>query len=259
PADRDLPGDPDRADRRHHRADRQNRVTGSGDSCHRGTPPRSARLVRRRSTARPAMSWGGSAQVSELYDLTATEKSELLRAGKVSAVELTEACLRRIEEVNGPVNAIVTVVADHALEQARQADADLAQGRIRGPLHGIPVAHKDLADTAGIRTTYGSRVFADRVPEADDPMVRRIKAAGGITIGKTNTPEFGTGSHTVNEVFGATRNPYDLSKSAGGSSGGAAAALACRMVPLADGSDMGGSLRNPASFCNVTGLRPTPG
>jgi len=205
------------------------------------------------------MSWGGSAQVSELYDLTATEMSELLRAGKVSAVELTEACLRRIEEVNGPVNAIVTVVADHALEQARQADADLAQGRIRGPLHGIPVAHKDLADTAGIRTTYGSRVFADHVPEADDPMVRRIKAAGGITIGKTNTPEFGTGSHTVNEVFGATRNPYDLSKSAGGSSGGAAAALACRMVPLADGSDMGGSLRNPASFCNVTGLRPTPG
>ncbi|WP_433496943.1 amidase [Sphaerimonospora sp. CA-214678] len=197
--------------------------------------------------------------MTELHDLTATEMSELLRTGKVSAVELTEACLRRIDEVNGEVNAIVTLVADRALDEAAKADADLARGHWRGPLHGLPVAHKDLADTAGVRTTYGSRAFADHVPAEDDPLVRRIREAGGIMIGKTNTPEFGTGSHTVNEVFGATRNPYDLSRSAGGSSGGAAAALATRMVPLADGSDMGGSLRNPASFCNVTGLRPTPG
>ncbi|MFC7643434.1 amidase [Streptosporangium lutulentum] len=123
----------------------------------------------------------------------------------------------------------------------------------------MPVAHKDLADTAGIRTTYGSPLFADHVPVRDAPIVRRMREAGAITVGKTNTPEFGTGSHTVNELFGATRNPYDLSKSAGGSSGGAAAALATGMVALADGSDMGGSLRNPASFCNVAGLRPTPG
>ncbi|WP_055483531.1 amidase [Sphaerimonospora mesophila] len=197
--------------------------------------------------------------MTELHDLTATEMSELLRTGKVSAVELTEACLRRIDEVNGEVNAIVTLVADRALDEAAKADADLARGHWRGPLHGLPVAHKDLADTAGVRTTYGSRAFADHVPTEDDPLVRRIRESGGIMIGKTNTPEFGTGSHTVNEVFGATRNPYDLSRSAGGSSGGAAAALATRMVPLADGSDMGGSLRNPASFCNVTGLRPTPG
>ncbi|MEW9531481.1 amidase [Microbispora sp. NPDC049125] len=195
----------------------------------------------------------------ELVELTATEMSALLRDRQVTAVELTEAHLRRIGEVNGRVNAIVTLVADRALDEARSADADLAAGRWRGPLHGLPVAHKDLADTAGIRTTYGSRLFADHVPLEDDLLVRRIRQTGAITLGKTNTPEFGTGSHTVNEVFGATRNPYAPSRSAGGSSGGAAAALASRMIPLADGSDMGGSLRNPASFCNVAGLRPTPG
>jgi amidase len=197
--------------------------------------------------------------VTELVELTATEMSALLRERAVSAVELAEAHLRRIDEVGDQVNAIVTLVAEQALDRAGQADADLARGHWRGPLHGLPVAHKDLVDTAGVRTTYGSRVFAGHVPDQDDLLVRRVRDAGGIMIGKTNTPEFGTGSHTVNEVFGATRNPYDLSKSAGGSSGGAAAALASRMVPLADGSDMGGSLRNPASFCNVAGLRPTPG
>ncbi|WP_182904716.1 amidase [Microbispora sp. H13382] len=197
--------------------------------------------------------------MNELADLTATEMAALLRAREVSAVELTEACLRRIDETNPRVNAVVTLTAERALDQAARADDDLRRGHVRGPLHGIPVAHKDLADTAGVRTTYGSPAFANHVPTEDDPLVRRIREAGGIALGKTNTPEFGTGSHTVNEVFGATRNPYDLSKSAGGSSGGAAAALACRMVPLADGSDMGGSLRNPASFCNVAGLRPTPG
>jgi amidase len=149
----------------------------------------------------------------------------------------------------------VTLVAEQALDAAKAADASDSAG----PLHGLPIAHKDLVDTAGIRTTYGSPLFAENVPTQDHLIVQRLRAAGAITIGKTNTPEFGAGSHTVNEVFGATRNPYDLSKSAGGSSGGAAAALATGMIPLADGSDMGGSLRNPASFCNVVGLRPTPG
>ena len=128
-----------------------------------------------------------------------------------------------------------------------------------GPLHGLPVAHKDLALTAGIRTTFGSPLYADWVPDESSLVVERIQAAGAITIGKTNTPEMGAGSQTFNPVFGATRNPYDLSKTCGGSSGGAAAALACGMVPIADGSDMGGSLRNPASFCNVVGFRPSPG
>ncbi|MGC5014054.1 amidase [Streptosporangium sp. DT93] len=194
-----------------------------------------------------------------MHYLTATEMIGLLRSGQVSAAELLDAHLRRIEEVNPRVNAIVTLVADRARKEAREADRDLARGRWRGPLHGLPVAHKDLTDTAGIRTTYGSPLFADHVPGADAPIVRRMREAGAITLGKTNTPEFGTGSHTVNEIFGATRNPYDPSRSAGGSSGGAAAALATGMVALADGSDMGGSLRNPASFCNVAGLRPTPG
>ncbi|SDR10957.1 amidase [Thermostaphylospora chromogena] len=197
--------------------------------------------------------------MSGLCDKAAWELAELLRKGEISAVEVVQAHLRRIEAVNGQVNAIVTLTAERALDEARAADADFAAGRVRGPLHGLPVAHKDLTDTAGIRTTYGSRLYAEHVPREDALIVRRMRAAGAITLGKTNTPEFGTGSHTVNEVFGATRNPYDLSKSAGGSSGGAAAALATGMVPLADGTDMGGSLRNPASFCNVAGLRPTPG
>ncbi|MFI6731870.1 amidase [Nonomuraea sp. NPDC050451] len=193
--------------------------------------------------------------MSELHYLTATELAHLIRTRQVSAVEVVQAHLDRVEQVNPRVNAIVTLVAEQALDAAKAADAR----EPAGPLHGLPVAHKDLVDTAGIRTTYGSPLFADNVPAQDDVIVQRLRAAGAITMGKTNTPEFGTGSHTVNEVFGATRNPYDLSKSAGGSSGGAAAALATGMVPLADGSDMGGSLRNPASFCNVVGLRPTPG
>ncbi|MEV4572018.1 amidase [Nonomuraea jabiensis] len=193
--------------------------------------------------------------MSELHYATATELARLIRTRQVSAVEVVQAHLDRIEQVNPRVNAIVTLVAEQALDAAKAADAR----EPAGPLHGLPVAHKDLVDTAGIRTTYGSPLFAGNVPAQDDLIVRRLRAAGAITVGKTNTPEFGTGSHTVNEVFGATRNPYDLSRSAGGSSGGAAAALATGMVPLADGSDMGGSLRNPASFCNVVGLRPTPG
>jgi amidase len=190
---------------------------------------------------------------------TATELAAALRRREISAREVVTSHLEQIERVNPSVNAIVTLVADRALQQAAEADERAASGVELGPLHGLPVAHKDLHDTAGIRTTYGSPVFAERVPDRDHLVVERLKRAGAITIGKTNVPELGMGSHTVNPVFGATRNPYDLSRSAGGSSGGAGAALACGMQPIADGSDTGGSLRNPASFNNVVGLRPSPG
>ncbi|TCP55330.1 amidase [Tamaricihabitans halophyticus] len=195
----------------------------------------------------------------EICLLSATEQAAALRAKELSARELMGAHLARIEAINPSVNAIVTLVAEQALERARVADERLANGVEPGPLHGLPVAHKDLHLTAGIRTTFGSPAFAEHVPEQTDLVVERLNSAGAITIGKTNTPEFGAGSHTFNPVFGTTRNPYDTTKSAGGSSGGAAAALACGLQPIADGSDMGGSLRNPASFCNVVGLRPSPG
>ncbi|MGE0840945.1 amidase [Pseudonocardia sp.] len=195
----------------------------------------------------------------DLCFLPARTMVDLVRTGEVSAVQLVRAHLDRIEAVNPAVNAIVTLVPERALAEAAAADAARRAGRPLGPLHGLPVAHKDTHRTAGIRTTYGSRIFADHVPGDDELVVARIRAAGAITIGKTNVPEFAAGSHTFNEVFGLTRNPYALDRSAGGSSGGAAAALACGMHPIADGNDMGGSLRNPASFCNVVGLRPSAG
>jgi amidase len=191
--------------------------------------------------------------------LTATEMARLLRARDLSAREVVAAHLRQTERVNPKVNAVVTLVAERAIASAREADDRLARGEAAGPLHGLPVAHKDLQDTRGIRTTYGSPIYRDHVPDRDSLVVERLRQAGAITLGKTNTPEFGAGSQTFNKVFGATLNPYDPSRTCGGSSGGAAVALACGMVPLADGSDMGGSLRNPASFCNVVGLRPSPG
>ncbi|PXY22561.1 amidase [Prauserella muralis] len=191
--------------------------------------------------------------------LTAVDQAAAVRSGELSAVELVRAHLERIDRLNPAVNAIVTLTAERALAEAKAADERVARGERPGPLHGLPVAHKDLHLTAGIRTTFGSPVFADHVPGHDDLVVERLRAAGAITIGKTNTPEFGAGSHTFNPVFGVTRNPYDRTRTAGGSSGGAAAALACCLQPIADGSDMGGSLRNPASFCNVVGLRPSPG
>ena len=194
-----------------------------------------------------------------LFDRTATELAALIQSRDVSAEAVMESHLQRIAAVNPSVNAIVTLLPERALEAARSADRDLAAGKPTGPLHGLPIAHKDLALTKGVRTTFGSRVFADFEPTEDSLTVERLRAAGAIMIGKTNTPEFGVGSQTFNEVFGVTRNPYALDRTAGGSSGGAAAALAARMVPIADGSDMGGSLRNPAAFCNVVGLRPTPG
>ncbi len=195
----------------------------------------------------------------ELWRRSAVDLAALLAAGSVSAREVLDAHLVRIEQVNPTINAVVTLSVERAVADATRADEAYAQRRHLGPLHGLPIAHKDLAMTAGIRTTLGSPIFADHVPDEDELIIARLRAAGCVTVGKTNTPEFGAGSHTFNEVFGVTRNPYDPSRSAGGSSGGAAAALAAGMVPLADGSDLGGSLRNPASFCNVVGLRPTPG
>ncbi len=194
-----------------------------------------------------------------LCALDAIVLAQLLRDREVSAREVIAAHIERIEAVDPAINAIVTRCFGLAMDGAAAADEALARGQEPGLLHGLPVAHKDLAETAGVRTTYGSPIFARNVPDRDCLVVERMKRAGAISVGKTNTPEFGAGSHTVNAVFGVTRNPYDLSRSAGGSSGGAAAALAARMICLADGSDLGGSLRNPASFCNVVGLRPAPG
>src|SRR5215210_5673777 len=201
---------------------------------------------------------GGVVPGSEICFLEATELVARIHAKDLSASEVMEAHLDQIERTNPLVNAIVTLLPERAMEEARAAD-ELVRGRPVGPLHGLPVAHKDLVPTSGIRTTFGSRVFEDHVPEQDALIVERLKEAGAITLGKTNTPEFGAGSQTYNEVFGETLNPYDPARTCGGSSGGPATALACGMLPIADGSDMGGSLRNPASFCNVVGMRPSPG
>jgi amidase len=200
-----------------------------------------------------------AAESPDICFLSAVEMASLIRAKKLSARETMDAHLKQIERVNPKVNAIVTLVAGQARENARNADEAQARGASLGPLHGLPVAHKDLMATAGIRTTFGSPIFKDNVPAQDAIPVERIKRAGAITVGKTNMPEFGAGSQTFNTVFGATRNPYDLTKTCGGSSGGAAVSLACGMVPIADGTDMGGSLRNPAAFCGVIGFRTAPG
>ena len=197
--------------------------------------------------------------MTDICLLSAVELARLIRAKQLSAREVVGAHLAQIERVNPTVNAIVTLVADQAMERARIADENLALGRDIGPLHGLPIAHKDLQPTKGIRTTFGSPIYRDFVPDEDSLIVERLRRAGAITVGKTNTPEFGAGSQTFNPVFGSTLNPFDRTKTCGGSSGGAAVALATGMLPIADGSDMGGSLRNPASFCNVVGLRPSPG
>jgi amidase len=196
---------------------------------------------------------------SDICQLSAVELARLIRAKELSAREVVAAHLAQIDRVNPGVNAIVTLVAERAMERARLADEELARGREVGPLHGLPIAHKDLQPTNGIRTTFGSPIYQEFVPQEDSLTVERLRLAGAIAVGKTNTPEFGAGSQTFNPVFGSTLNPYDRGKTCGGSSGGAAVALATGMLPIADGSDMGGSLRNPASFCNVVGLRPSPG
>ena len=196
---------------------------------------------------------------SEICFLTATELARRIRIREISAREVMETHLVQIERVNPKVNAIVTLVPEQALSMADAADEALARDDEVGPLHGLPIAHKDLVPTKGIRTTLGSPIFKDNVPDEDALIVQRLKNAGAITIGKTNTPEMGAGSQTYNEVFGETLNPYDTTKTCGGSSGGAAVSLACGMQPIADGSDTGGSLRNPANFCNVVGFRVSPG
>jgi amidase len=196
---------------------------------------------------------------TDLCFMRATELAARIRARQLSVTEVVQGHLAQIERVNPKVNAIVTLTAERALDEARARDAALGRGEPPGPLHGLPVAHKDLVPTRGIRTTYGSPIYRDHVPDEDGLIVERLRAAGAVTVGKTNTPEFGAGSQTFNEVFGRTLNPYDPGKTCGGSSGGAAVALACGMLPIADGSDLGGSLRNPAAFCNVVGVRPSPG
>jgi amidase len=194
------------------------------------------------------LTWAPAAKLAALY-----------RARKLSPLETLRAVLDRIDRVNPAVNAIVTLARDAALAEARRATAALRRGAVLPPLFRIPVGIKDVTPTRGLRTTHGSKLFADHVPEADALVVARLRAAGAIVIGKTNTPEFAFGPNTVNDVFGATRNPWDLGRTAGGSSGGSAAALATGMCPLAEGTDLGGSLRGPAAFCGVVGFRTTPG
>ena len=195
----------------------------------------------------------------KLTHLSAVELARLVRTKEASPVEVVEAHLAAIQKINPAVNAFCTVAAEKALVWAREAERAVKKSAKLKPLHGVPVAIKDLTLTADIRTTFGSTLFRDHVPTEDAEVVRRLKAAGAIVLGKTNTPEFGAGGNTVNKVFGATRNPWNTALSASGSTGGGAAALAARMAPLAEGSDFAGSLRTPAAFCGVVGLRTTAG
>jgi amidase len=197
-----------------------------------------------------------------MRDLTFTPAVELLRlyrARKVSPFELMQVLLERIDTVNPKVNAIVTLAREQALWEARRATAALKRGAPLPPLFGVPVGIKDVTQTKGLRTTYGSKLFENHVPDEDGLVVQRLRKAGAIVLGKTNTPEFAFGPNTVNAVFGATRNPWNLERTSGGSSGGSAAALATGMCPIAEGTDLGGSLRGPASFCGVVGFRTSPG
>lgn len=190
---------------------------------------------------------------------SARELVALIAKRKISVQEVMAAHLEQIDQINPKINAICTLAADEAMLRAKSMDEELGRGAGRGLLQGLPIAIKDLHETKGMRTTYGSPIYRNHIPRYDTLAVERLKAAGAIVIGKTNTPEFGAGSQTFNPVFGITRNPYDLTKTSGGSSGGAGAALASGMIPIADGSDLGGSVRNPAGFNNVVGLRPSPG
>jgi amidase len=196
----------------------------------------------------------------EICFMPAVDIVQAIRTKRLSAREVMQAHLKQIHRVNAKVNAIVTLVGeDQLMAQASATDDALAHGKWLGPLHGLPVAVKDLHETKGIRTTYGSPLQKNNVPDFDCRVVQREKEAGAIVLGKTNVPELGLGSQTFNPVFGATRNPYDPTKTCGGSTGGGAVTVACGMAPLADGSDMGGSLRNPPNFCNMVGIRTSPG
>ena len=195
----------------------------------------------------------------DLCWLDATTLAAEIRLARVSPVEVTEAVLARIERVNPSINAFCTVAAEAARAQARLAEAAVVRGDVLGPLHGVPISFKDLTVTAGVRTTYGSRIWEHHIPKADAPVVERARRAGAIVLGKTNTPEFGCKGVTDNRIFGATRNPWKLDRTPGGSSGGAAAALAAGLGPLAEGTDLAGSIRQPAACCGVVGLKPTLG
>ena len=196
--------------------------------------------------------------MNDICFTSARKLAQLIRSRKLSATEAMKAFIAQIERVNPKINAIVTFLPELALSGAKKFDKNFRSNKSR-PLAGLPIAYKDNVPTRGIRTTSGSPIYKDHVPKDDHLIVERLSAAGAITIGKTNLPEFAAGSHTFNLVFGATLNPYDLSKSAGGSSGGAAAAVAAGMLPFADGGDLAASLRNPGNFCNVVGFRPSPG
>jgi amidase len=197
---------------------------------------------------------------ADLAFTPATKLVPLIRRGAISPLELVQTLLARIERVNPRLNAYCTVAAEPALEAARKATITVKRRSARlGPLHGVPVSIKDLTPTAGIRTTWGSKIYEDHVPDEDALVVARLKAAGAIVLGKTNTPEFGAGANTFNAVFGVTRNPWNPALTPGGSTGGGAVALATGLGPLAQGTDLGGSLRLPASFCGVVGFRTSPG
>jgi amidase len=208
----------------------------------------------------PVPSPPAAAAANDICFLGAAELAAMIRQKKISVREVMSAHLRQIERFNSKLNAIVTLVPEAGLmAQARAADEALSRGAPTGPLFGLPLAVKDLVETNGIRTTYGSPLFRDHVPDHDAPVVERMKDAGALIVGKTNTPEFGMGSQTFNTVFGPTLNPYDPTKTCGGSTGGGAVVLSSGMAPIANGTDMGGSLRNPANFCNVVGIWPSPG
>jgi aspartyl-tRNA(Asn)/glutamyl-tRNA(Gln) amidotransferase subunit A len=201
----------------------------------------------------------GRASASGLPALSLSEASDLVRDRKVSPVELATACLNRIDRLNPKLNAFITITAETALSEARAAETEVQRGRWRGPLHGIPIALKDLVDTAGVRTTAGSALFEDRVPTQDAEVVRRLKAAGAVFLGKLNMHEFAYGGSTVISAFGPVRNPWAPEFTAGGSSAGSAAAVAARLCYGAVGSDTGGSIRQPAAYCGIVGLKPTFG
>jgi aspartyl-tRNA(Asn)/glutamyl-tRNA(Gln) amidotransferase subunit A len=194
-----------------------------------------------------------------LTQLDLSEVSQLVRSKEVSPVQLTQQCLNRIDRLNGKLNAFITVTAESALVEARAAESEIQRGQWRGPLHGVPIALKDIVDTAGVRTTAASELFKDRVPTGDADIVRRLKAAGAVFLGKLNMHEFAYGGSSVVSYFGAVRNPWDPSYSTGGSSGGSAAAVAARLCYAAIGTDTGGSIRQPASYCGIVGLKPTYG
>lgn len=194
-----------------------------------------------------------------ICDLAASQMRRLIQRRELSPVDLLEACIGRIEQLNPGLNAIVAQCVDRARQEAKLAQEQLQRPQGLGLLHGLPIAIKDLTETAHLRTTFGSPRFRDHVPARDESVVASIRSRGGIVLGKTNTPEFGIGGNTTNRVYGATRNPFNPELTSGGSSGGAAVAVATGMLPLATGTDSGGSLRNPAAFCGVVGFRPTPG